>query len=154
MVYVTATASATPLHPPTETPTATPRTVLASGTGKLKAFINEDSVVLSYFDLDTGENRDDKTSDLEFYVTCGSACWPVVQPRNGAISFVFGSREPTYEDCAENMFSDDYEYSDSFVCYRTNSGNISVFKIIMYCGNTDGSIDGSIDITFLYRTWE
>jgi len=150
IILVTETNSPTSIYSATLTPTITQPIILTKGSGTIIAFINQDGIRMSYFDLDTGKNVDDETSDIGFWVSCGSGCFPGVSTRNGAISFIFGKQEPSYEDCAENMFSETYQISYKYICFKTNANNFSVFKIILYCSNRDGSDT----ITFLYKTWK
>ncbi|MBN2244187.1 MAG: hypothetical protein JW793_15985 [Acidobacteria bacterium] len=108
---------------------------------------------MSYFDLDTGENGDEKASDLAFWESCGTGCFPGISLLHGAEGFIFGHREPSYQDCAEIMFSEfEYEfYSYQYICIRTNSDNIAMFKIMLDC---DSDADGTHTLTFIYTTWK
>jgi len=149
LVIVTETNTPTLIFSLTKTPTKTLPIILTTGYGILEAYRNQDGGPLSYFDLDLGKNVNDKTSDIEFSVSCGSACFPFVGPVNGAISFIFGRREPSYEDCLENMVSESYQISDLYICVMTNSQNISVIKI----GFPIQREKGSWKLAFYYKTW-
>ncbi len=150
IIIMTETYTPTPKYSLTITPTTTLPIIITTGYGILQAIPNQDGIYMSYFDLDTGNNGDNKTSDIEFSVGCGSACFPFVEPINGAISFIFGRKEPSYEDCVENMVSESYQISDEYICIATNKKNISIIKI----GFPIQRIKGAWELYFYYKTWK
>jgi hypothetical protein len=151
VVVITETDAPTSIFTATLTPTKTLPAILSSGSGVMKAFTNKEQIPMSYFDLDTGTNGDKAASDIAFWVSCGSGCFPTAYPANGAVGFVFGRKEPGYEDCAENMTSEDIQWTFQYICLKTNSNNIAMFKIVLYCYT---NADGTDSIEFIYKTWK
>jgi hypothetical protein len=97
-----------------------------------------------------GVNIDGPESDLGFSISCGSACFPFFGPINGAISFIYGRREPSFKYCAEHMEYEFYQITDKYICVLTNSKNISIVEPLEYVYNPAGSDV----ITFHYKTWK
>jgi hypothetical protein len=150
IVFITGTFTNTPKHFPTNTPTIANTPTPIEGTGTLIAIPNQNPITMSFFDLDTGINLNDSSSDIEFYVSCGSMCFPEVLVINKAKYFIYGRRIPSYEDCKNNMVSQSEFIIDKYICIQTNSGNISIIKVNW----SDMSHENNWTVTFYYKTWK
>jgi hypothetical protein len=150
VIFVTRTSTQTPVFSPTNTPTITNTPFPLQGTGRLLASPTQPQVFMSYFDLDLGRNIDDSSSDIEYSVGCGSMCFDSVEVINSAIYFIYGRREPSFEDCKKNMVSQSDFITDKYICILTNSNNISTIKISW----SNLTVGDYWKITFIYKTWK
>jgi hypothetical protein len=150
VIFVTRTSTQTPIFSPTNMQTITNTPFTLQGSGRLLASPTQPQIFMSYFDLDLGRNIDDSSSDIEFDVGCGSQCFDSVNVIRGAIYFIYGRREPSYEDCKNNMVSQSDFITDKYICILTNSHNISIIKINW----SNLTRDEYWKITFIYKTWK
>jgi hypothetical protein len=150
IIVVTKTPTKTSQITNSVNPTMTNTPIPLEGNGKLIAFPDKNSTKMNYFDLDTGTNVNGPESDLEYSIGCGSACFGDFGPINGAISFIFGRSEPTYDYCKEHMVSETYFITNKNICVLTNSNNISIVESLTYTYLWDGSTV----LTFHYKTWK
>ena len=150
VVFITKTPTLTPLFSPTITSTPSHTPIPLQGRGKLMAQINQDPVIMSFFDLDTGRNINDFSSDLRFDVGCGSMCFDSIDVINGAIYFIYGRQEPSYEECKNNMVSQSDFITDKYICILTNSNNISIIKVDW----SNLARSNYWTVAFYFKTWK
>lgn len=108
----------------------------------------------AFFDFDSESIINDNSADVYFSVSCGSDCFYDIRPINGAtMSEVIEQKAPGYDGC--KSIPDkviDYFFVpvklNTFICLRTNQGNI----VQIFISSTPGSKDG-IQLLFDYIIW-
>jgi hypothetical protein len=126
-----------------------------SGSGRLVAFVNDESINLSFIDLDSGKNGKDPNSDIMFIESCGSDCFDSLWAINGAKAYFYGMTEPDYIDCLNGstlfMEADINQSPDGgYICVITNQNNLSELKIIMsFINENDDAVIKNIE----YKLW-
>jgi hypothetical protein len=139
---------------PSITLTSTPPPLLIYGYGFMQAYPNEDSVLMSYFDLDTGVNEGNENDDIEYTIGCGSDCFGFIYPINNAKAIKMGPDMPTITECIQRIptFTDKENIirRGEYSCVLTNSGNISIISNI----SSVTTNDNSTKIKIFYKTWK
>jgi len=153
IIIVTETFTFTPTTTPTITPTKTNSIIIATGYGIIIAYPNNDSINMSYFDLDTGRNDNKLSNDIEYTIGCGSDCFGYIEPINGAIGLMLIDKQPSFADCQTRIPEfEDYGINfpiGYFFCILTNSGNISTFVAV----ESIPTPDSSTKLKIFYQTW-
>jgi hypothetical protein len=127
-----------------------------SGSSRLVAFANDESINFSFIDLDSGKHGKDPNSDIAFIVSCGSDCFDILWATNDAKAYYYGMTEPDYIDCLKDstlfMEGDINQSPDGgYICVKTNLNNLSVLKIIKSFINKD---DGAVIKDIYYKIWK